>query len=129
MIRLAFSVPTRLFGPAAACKLALAAVEKKKKVQEQVAAWTGALARFECPAEIAALRDELLYAPDRNKPETKAFEQACKDTGLSAVQLFARCGQLVAHDVAAGLLERTVERRLEQIRIGDVDHVHAADDP
>ena len=29
-------------------------------------------------------KDELLYAPDRNKPETKAFEQACKETGLSA---------------------------------------------
>ena len=31
------------------------------------------LARFDCPPEIAALQDELLYAPDRNKPETKAL--------------------------------------------------------
>ena len=80
--------------PEATLKLALAAVEKKKQVQERVAQWAAALARFECPGEISALRDELLYAPDRNKPETKAFEQACKETGLSAVQLFARCGLL-----------------------------------
>jgi exoribonuclease-2 len=52
------------------------------------------LQRFECPPAIAALKDELLYAPDRNKPETKAFEQACRDTGLSGARLFERCGLL-----------------------------------
>ena len=30
---------------------------------------------------------------------------------------FARCSELVAHHVAAGLLERAVERRLEEILI------------
>jgi exoribonuclease-2 len=80
--------------PEATLKLALAAVEKKKRLQEQVAQWTAALGRGECPPEIVALKDELLYAPDRNKPETKAFEQACKEAGLSAVQLFARCNLL-----------------------------------
>ncbi|MDQ5848753.1 MAG: RNB domain-containing ribonuclease, partial [Pseudomonadota bacterium] len=63
--------------PAATLKLALAGIEKKKRVQEQIGAWADSLARFACPAEIAALKDELLYHPDRNKPETKAFEQAC----------------------------------------------------
>ncbi|TAK49626.1 MAG: RNB domain-containing ribonuclease [Betaproteobacteria bacterium] len=78
--------------PQATLKLALAALERKKRVLEQVAAWAAALARFSCPAEIAALRDELLYAPDRAKPETKAFEQACRETGLSAARLLERCG-------------------------------------
>jgi len=80
--------------PEATLKLALAAAEKKKRVQEQVAAWAEALARGECPPEIAALQDELLYAPDRNKAQTKALEQACAQTGLSAAKLFARCGRL-----------------------------------
>jgi exoribonuclease-2 len=80
--------------PEATLKLALAAVEKKKRVQEQIGQWAAALARFECPPEISAIRDELLYAPDRARAETKAFEQACKETGLSALQLFARCGLL-----------------------------------
>jgi exoribonuclease II len=73
-------------------KLALASAEKKRRAQEQVADWARRLARFDCPAPLAALRDELLYAPDRNKPETKALEQACKETGLSPARLLERCG-------------------------------------
>ena len=85
--------------PEQTLKLALAGLEKKKRVQEQIAAWAEALARFECPQEIESLRDELLYAPDRNKPETKAFEQACRDTGLSPARLLERCGRLPeSHD-------------------------------
>ncbi len=75
-------------------KLALAGLEKKRALMEKSAAWTARLGRFDCPAEIAALKDELLYQPDRAKAETRAFEQACKDAGLTPVQLFARCGLL-----------------------------------
>jgi len=85
--------------PEQTLKLALAGLEKKKRVQESIAAWAARLARFECPAEVAALRDELLYAPDRNKPETKALEQACRETGLAPARLFERCGLLAdAHE-------------------------------
>jgi exoribonuclease-2 len=80
--------------PQATLKLALAGIEKKKRVQAQQDTWAQALARFECPAEIAALKDELLYAPDRNKPETRALEQACRDVGLTPARLFERCGLL-----------------------------------
>jgi exoribonuclease-2 len=85
--------------PAEILKLALAGLEKKKRIQEQIAGWTAQLARFECPPELARLRDELLYAPDRAKAETKALEAACAGTGLSAPQLFQRCGLLPStHD-------------------------------
>ena len=85
--------------PEQTLKLALAGLEKKKRLQDSIASWAERLARFECPAEIAGLRDELLYAPDRNKAETKAFEQACKQTGLSPARLFERCGILTdPHD-------------------------------
>ena len=80
--------------PEATLKLALAAVEKKKRVQEQVATWVERLAKGDCPEEIAKLKDELLYAADRNKPETRALEQACAQTGLSAARLIERCGLL-----------------------------------
>jgi len=80
--------------PEATLKLALAGLEKKKRVLAQQESWAQSLARFECPAEIAALKDELLYAPDRNKAETRAFEQACRDTALSPARLFERCGLL-----------------------------------
>lgn len=80
--------------PAEVLKLALAAAEKKQRVAAQVADWAARLARLECPAEIERLKDELLYAPDRNKPETKAFEQACAQTGLTGARLLERCGRL-----------------------------------
>jgi exoribonuclease-2 len=80
--------------PGETLKLALAGLEKKKRLQESIAAWAARLARFDCPPEIAALKHELLYAPDRNKAETKAFEQACKDAGLSPARLLERCGVL-----------------------------------
>lgn len=85
--------------PEATLKLALASAEKKKRQLETIAQWAALLQRFECPPEVARLRDELLYAPDRNKPETKALEQACAASGLAAPQLFERCGLLAsAHD-------------------------------
>jgi exoribonuclease-2 len=85
--------------PEATLKQALAAVEKKKRVQEQVAAWAARLAQGDCPTEIAALKDELLYAPERNKPETRALEQACAQTGLPPARIFQRCGLLSdSHD-------------------------------
>ncbi len=80
--------------PEETLKLALVAVERRKRVLEQIAEWSAALERFECPAPLAALKDELLYAPDRTRPETKAFEQACKQAGLGAAQLLERCGLL-----------------------------------
>ena len=80
--------------PQETLKLALAGLEKRKRIQERITAWAGALARFECPQEIAALRDELLYSPDRSKAETKALEQACARTGLGPAKLFERCGAL-----------------------------------
>jgi len=78
--------------PEETLKLALASAEKKKRVLERIAGWAARLARFECPPEIASLKDELLYAPDRNKPETKAFELACAQTGLTGARLLERCG-------------------------------------
>ena len=80
--------------PEATLKLALAAVDKKRRIQEQVAAWAEQLARGNCPAEIQGLKDELLYAPDRNKPQTRALEQACAKTGLAPARIFERCGLL-----------------------------------
>ena len=84
-------------------KLALAGLEKKRLLQERIAAWAAQLSRFECPPEIASLRDELLYAPDRAKAETKALEQACTQAGLSTARLFERCGLLAdSHEYHLG---------------------------
>lgn len=75
-------------------KLALAGLEKKRRQQEQIGEWAAALCRGEFPPELRARRAELLYAPDRNRPETKALEAACKETGFSVARLLERCGEL-----------------------------------
>ncbi len=80
--------------PEETLKRALEGLEKKKRIQEKIADWAARLARFECPAEIAALQAELLYGPDRGKPETRALEQASRETRLSPARLFERCGRL-----------------------------------
>jgi exoribonuclease II len=46
------------------------------------------------PAECAALLPQLFYKPDRNRPETKAVEAACADTGQSVARLMQRCGAI-----------------------------------
>src|SRR2546430_6322510 len=73
--------------PEETLKLALAGLAKKKRGQETIAAGPEALARYSCPPEIAALREELLYAPDRAKAETKALEQARRGTEIGRARV------------------------------------------
>jgi exoribonuclease-2 len=80
--------------PADILAAALASLEKKRQQAIAMEGWIGELKEFRLPPEIGALTDALLYAPDRNKPETKAFETACAETGLSAAQLLFRCGAI-----------------------------------
>jgi exoribonuclease-2 len=89
--------------PEETLRLALAGVEKKRLLQERIAQWAGRLSRFDCPPEIARLRDELLYQPERGKTETQALLKACEQSGLSAARLFERCGLLGdSHDYHLG---------------------------
>lgn len=80
--------------PADILAAALANLEKKRQQALAMEGWLAELKEFRLPPEIAALTDALLYAPDRNKPETKAFETACGETGLSAAQLLFKCGAI-----------------------------------
>jgi len=80
--------------PADILKAALAGLEKKRQQALAIEHWVEELKAFRLPAEIAPLTDNLLYAPDRNRPETKAFEAACEATALSAAQLLSRCGAI-----------------------------------
>ena len=80
--------------PADILAAALAGLEKKRQQALAMAGWIGELKAFRLPPEMAALSDALLYAPDRNRPETKAFETACAETGLSAAQLLFKCGAI-----------------------------------
>ncbi len=80
--------------PADILAAALANLEKKRQQALAMEGWLAELKDFRLPPEIGALTDALLYAPDRNKPETKAFESACAETGLTAAQLLFKCGAI-----------------------------------
>lgn len=80
--------------PADILHAALAGLEKKRQQALAIEQWVEELKAFKLPLEIAALSEALLYQPDRNRIETKAFEAACEATGLSAAHLLYRCGAL-----------------------------------
>ena len=89
--------------PAETLQAALAGLEKKRKVQEQIGTWTADLLASRLPEAFQLLLPELLYKPDRNKPETKALEQACIDSGMTPARLLERCGALPStHDFHLG---------------------------
>jgi exoribonuclease-2 len=84
-------------------KAALAGLERKRQQAERIAEWVAQLKRFEMPEPLRAILPQLLYRPDRNRIEAKAFEQAADELGLSGAKLAERCGALrSSHDYHLG---------------------------
>jgi exoribonuclease-2 len=73
---------------------ALAGLEKKRQQALAIEHMAEELKAGRLPPEFSPLLAQLLYKPDRNRPETKALEAACADSGAAPEQLLARCGAL-----------------------------------
>ena len=73
---------------------ALAAIEKKKRIAEQVSAWAGELAAGQCPPAIAAQLYKILFHPDKNAPEYKAVVEAARATQLAPLALLKNAGAI-----------------------------------
>ena len=73
---------------------ALAGLEKKRLQAEQIERMRAELVEGHLPAELQGMVEQVLYKPDRNRPEVKALEAACVDAGLSAPRLLLKCGAL-----------------------------------
>jgi exoribonuclease-2 len=73
---------------------ALAGMEKKRQAALAIERMAGELAAGTLPTEFPPVLRELLYKPDRNRPETKALETACAETGLAAPRLLEKCGAI-----------------------------------
>jgi len=82
--------------PADILAAALAGLEKKRQQALAIERMAEELKAGRLPTEFAPLLRDLLYAPDRNRPETKALEAACAATGESVPQLMLRCGGLTS---------------------------------
>ena len=82
---------------------ALAGLEKKRQQALAIERMAAELQAGKLPPEFPPLLAQLLYKPDRNRLETKAFEAACAETGLSAPRLLEQCGALASsHDYHLG---------------------------
>jgi exoribonuclease-2 len=92
--------------PEEALKAALAGLERKQREQEQVNAWAEALSSGQLPAPVGTHLMEILFKPDKNSLEFKAFEQACKSSGLPPLRLADRVGGIrsVPEYLLAGFL-------------------------
>ena len=82
--------------PADILQAALAGLEKKRQQAAAIEHMRAELVDGRMPPELAALLPQALYRPDRNRPEIKALEAACVDSGLSAARLLLKCGALAS---------------------------------
>ena len=75
---------------------ALAAIEKKKRLQQQVEEWALALGEGHCPEPILAQLYKILFKPDKNAPEYKAVVEAARATHLAPLALLQKAGAITS---------------------------------
>ncbi len=80
--------------PAEIVQQALAAIEKKKQIQLQIAAWATELGQGQCPAAIREQLYKILFKPDKNAPEYKAVVEASRATHSAPLALLQRAGAI-----------------------------------
>ena len=73
---------------------ALAAIEKKKLVQQQIDAWVAELAAGRCPEPVREQLYKILFKPDKNAPEYKAVVEASRATHLAPLDLLQKAGAI-----------------------------------
>ncbi|MDE3011162.1 MAG: RNB domain-containing ribonuclease [Pseudomonadota bacterium] len=86
------------YRPATADNLraAKAGLERKKREEEQRAAWVAELVAGRLPEAFATRWRDFLFKPDRNLAEVKALEAAAAQSKLSAARLMVNCGALAS---------------------------------
>ncbi len=80
--------------PAEILQQALAAIEKKKAVLQQIADWAEQLGRGECPQPIRDQLYKILFRPDKNAPEYKAVVEASRATHTAPLPLLQKAGAI-----------------------------------
>lgn len=80
--------------PAEILQQALAGIEKKRLIQEQIAAWAEQLGRGECPQPIREQLYKILFRPDKNAPEYKAVVEASRATHKAPLDLLTQAGAI-----------------------------------
>lgn len=80
--------------PAEILQQALAAIEKKKAVLQQIADWAQQLGQGQCPQPIREQLYKILFRPDKNAPEYKAVVEASRATHTAPLELLQKSGAI-----------------------------------
>ncbi|KTT27987.1 ribonuclease catalytic domain-containing protein, partial [Pseudacidovorax intermedius] len=80
--------------PAEIVQQALAAIEKKKAVQAQIAEWSAELVAGRCPDAIREQLYRILFKPDKNAPEYKAVVEAARAAHRPPLELLTNAGAI-----------------------------------
>ena len=80
--------------PAEIIQQALAAIEKKRLIQQQIEDWAAALGQGLCPPAIREQLHKILFKPDKNAPEYKAVVEASRATHAAPLDLLQNVGAI-----------------------------------
>jgi len=80
--------------PEETVKAALAAIERKKRIAEQIDAWAGELIAGRCPDAVREQLYRILFRPDKNAPEYKAVVEAARRSQTAPLALLTRAGAI-----------------------------------
>ncbi len=80
--------------PAEIIAQALAAIEKKRVIQQQIEDWAAALGAGQCPEPIREQLYKILFKPDKNAPEYKAVVEASRATHTAPLDLLQNVGAI-----------------------------------
>ena len=73
---------------------ALAAIEKKRLLTQQISQWAQELGAGSCPAPIQEQLYKILFKPDKNAPEYKAVVEAARATHTAPMELLQKAGAI-----------------------------------
>jgi exoribonuclease II len=82
--------------PADIIAQALAAIEKKRAIAEQIAQWATDLGAGTCPEPIKEQLYKVLFKPDKNAPEYKAVVEASRATHTAPLELLQKSGAIAS---------------------------------
>ncbi len=82
--------------PADIIAQALAAIEKKRLLGEQIAAWAQELAAGRCPEPVQSQIFKILFKPDKNAPEYKAVVDASRATQTAPLDMLQKAGAIAS---------------------------------
>jgi exoribonuclease II len=82
--------------PADIIAQALAAIEKKRLLAEQISQWAQDLAQGQCPSPVQEQLYKILFKPDKNAPEYKAVVEASRATRVAPLELLQKSGAIAS---------------------------------